>query len=192
MNILTILGSPRLRGNTATILGWFEQQAAAQGHNLTRINLADYELEGCQGCMACQTYDDEPGCIQEDAISDILQSILAADLIVYTSPVYCWGFTAQMKAVIDRHFCLVKWHNGKGHRLFPGKQAMLLTTCGDSAPENADLIQMSFERQIEYLDWHMAGMYVVDNCSEPDQLGELARSAVQDMLSAVASLAKTA
>jgi len=38
MKVITLLGSPRKRGNTATALGWFEEAMKAQGHNIDRVN----------------------------------------------------------------------------------------------------------------------------------------------------------
>jgi hypothetical protein len=46
-----------------------------------------------------------------------------------------------MKALLDRHVCFVKWREGvKVRALLFGKPTALLTTCGGSAEENADLI----------------------------------------------------
>ena len=39
MRITTLLGSPRKNGNTATILGWVEDELAALGHEVNRIAL---------------------------------------------------------------------------------------------------------------------------------------------------------
>ena len=61
MKIITILGSPRRQGNTATVLSMFESLVAAQ-HQVDRVDLVDYDVRGCLGCGACQKVLDEPGC----------------------------------------------------------------------------------------------------------------------------------
>jgi len=124
MHILTILGSPRKHGNTAAVLAQFENLASAQ-HTIERINITDWTVRGCLGCNTCQRTLDEPGCCQRDDGVALLERILAADLVVYASPVYSWGLTAQLKALFDRHYCLVKW-DANEKALMEGRRAMLL------------------------------------------------------------------
>ena len=88
--IVTILGSPRKRGNTATILEHFEARIRAD-HSVKSLSLPR-SIHGCLGCEACQRTLDAPGCVQNDPISELLNQILHADLIVYASPVYVWVF----------------------------------------------------------------------------------------------------
>ena len=183
MNILTILGGPRKRGNTAAVLEQFETLAAAQ-HSVERINITDWTINGCLGCEACQRVLDEPGCRQHDDGVAILKRILAADLVVYSSPVYAWSISAQLKALFDRHYCLVKWSAGE-KALMEGKRAMLLVTCAGSAEENADLVQPMFERQMACMKTAVVGQFVVDNCTTPAELGERAVATAREMLERV-------
>ncbi len=183
MKILTILGSPRRRGNTAAVLGAFEQQASVE-HQVSRLNLTDYTVNGCLGCDACQRALDEPGCRQRDDALAIFARIEAADLIVYASPVYAWSITAQLKALFDRHYCLVKWNAGE-KALLGGRRAMLLVTCGGSAAENADLVQPMFTRQMACMQMEVVGQFVVDNCTTPDELGGRAAAVAAEMTAAI-------
>jgi len=172
MKIVTILGSPRKRGNTAAVLAAFESLVAPQ-HEVDRINITDYRVAGCLGCDHCFSVLDGPGCAQRDDAVQLLERILAADLVVYASPVYCWSFSAQLKALLDRHYCLVKWRDGElAASLATGKHMALLVTCGGGAGDNADLIQVMFDREIDYLGGVVAGKYVVANCGAPAELGE--------------------
>lgn len=181
MKITTILGSPRRHGNTATVLAWFEERVGPE-HTINHIDLNDYRVAGCLGCENCQGVYNQPGCSQADDAEDILQQILDADLTVYASPVYSWGFTAQMKALIDRHFCLIKWRDGEvAQTLAADKRCALLLTCGGSAEENTDLLIPAFRRQIEYSQGVIVGEYVVPNCSTPDQLGAEAVAVAERM-----------
>lgn len=67
-----------------------------------------------------------------------------------------------MKALIDRHYCLVKWQDGAVvNRLFPGRRAALLVTCGGEAADNADMIQTVFARQMDYVVWQAAGVFIL-------------------------------
>jgi multimeric flavodoxin WrbA len=187
MKITTLLGSPRKRGNTAAILRCFEELAAPYAQ-IQRINIVEYEVRGCLGCDACQKKPGIPGCIQKDDTLDILETLLASDVIIYASPVYVWDYTAQLKALMDRHYCLVKWHKGSAHSLMEGKRTALLTTCGGAAAENADLLKLIFQREMEYVKCEIVGMYAVGDCSLPSRLGpqkeETARLMLKDIMAA--------
>lgn len=182
MKILTLLGSPRKNGNTATVLNSFEE--LARNHfQVERIHVPDATIRGCLGCDACQKKLNEPGCVQKDDAAQIFTQMLAADIIVYASPVYAWDFTAQMKALLDRHYCLVKWNTGsESLSLLEGKRAMLLCTCGGVKENNADLIQVIFEREMNYVHGKVIGSYILGNCTTPKQLGETAQETARQML----------
>ena len=181
MKILTILGSPKKHGNTATVLKQFEDLISPI-HQVERINLTDYTIHGCLGCNVCQGKIDEPGCVQKDDAIALINRILTADVMVYATPLYAWSFSAQMKAFIDRQYCLTKWHeNQLANALIGGKYAALLVTCAGPVEENADLIQVTFDRIMAYTHCHVVGKYIVPFCTTPDRLGDKAESIARKM-----------
>jgi len=187
VQVTTILGSPRERGNTATVLGLFERLMAQQGHEVVRIQIGDYQVNGCLGCQACQKTSQALACRQQDDAVEIFKRMIASDAVVYATPLYTYGFTAQMKALIDREYCLVTGNGTPEYRsLLKGKRSALLVTCGGGIEENADLIQTVFEREGHYQEWCIVGKYVVPYCSTPDELGEeafdIARQMARDIL----------
>jgi multimeric flavodoxin WrbA len=181
MNITTILGSPRKRGNTAAVLDHLEA-LLAPAHQVERINLVDYSVKGCRGCDVCQRVTDKPGCMIKDDTAMILDKMIASDIVVYASPVYVWSVTAQMKALLDRSCCLVKWHkNQVANALLEGRRSALLVTCAGTAEDNADLVQQIFDREMAYLRCKVVGKYVVAQCTTPGQLGSIAADTAQAM-----------
>ncbi len=82
MKIITILGSPRTKGNTAKVLSMFEDNVGAK-HEIERINIAQYKVGGCLGCYKCKEIKDEPGCVQKDDALTIFEKMIRADAIVY-------------------------------------------------------------------------------------------------------------
>ncbi|HSR33808.1 MAG TPA: flavodoxin family protein [Anaerolineae bacterium] len=182
MQIATILGSPRARGNTATVLGKFEELMAQQRHEVTRISITDYEVNGCLGCQACQNASKALACRQQDDAVAIFKRMIASDAVVYATPLYTYGFTAQMKALIDREYCLVTGYGSPEYRSqLRGKPSALLVTCGGGIEENADLIQKVFDREGQYQEWCIVGKYVVPYCSTPDELGDEAFDVARQM-----------
>jgi len=184
VQVATILGSPRERGNTATVLGLFEELIAQQGHEVDRIHIIDYEVNGCLGCQACQKVSQELACRQQDDAVGIFKRMIASDSVVYATPLYTYGFTAQMKALIDREYCLVTGYGSPEFRsLLKGKRSALLVTCGGGIEENADLIQKVFDREGQYQQWNIVGKYVVPYCTTPDMLGDEALDTARQMAS---------
>jgi len=146
MRVTTLLGSPRERGNTATVLGLFEELMAQQGHEVDRIHIVDYEVNGCLGCQACQKAGQELACRQQDDAVGIFKRMIASDVVVYATPLYTYGFTAQMKALIDREYCLVTGSGSPGYRSqLKGKRSALLVTCGGGIEENAVRLGQTFK-----------------------------------------------
>ena len=84
MKIMTILGSPRKKGNTAKVLGLFEEMIS-KNHQVYRLNLASIEVNGCLGCGACQKEPDEPGCVQDDEAIAIFKKMQADHYIELAS-----------------------------------------------------------------------------------------------------------
>ncbi len=171
MKILAIMGSPRKKGNTARTLDAFGEELEKLGHNMERIDLSEHEVNGCKGCLVCKNMPDKPGCPQKDDVAGILSRIFAADAVVYATPLYCWCFSAQMKALIDRHCSVVKNYGAPDHKsLMAGKPTALLVTCEDEIEGNADLIQIVYDRINEYIKGKVVGKYIVPNCTAPNSL----------------------
>lgn len=187
MDIVTILGSPRRNGNTATVLSAFETHLAPR-HTIQRINVVDATIHGCLGCDYCQRHPGSPLCAQKDDANAIFERMMQADLLVYASPLYAWDFTAQMKALLDRHYCLTKWKGDQVDRSFlEGKRVMLLVTCGGEIENNADVIQIIFQREMECARCTIAGIHILPGCSTPREIGERLNPLVETMLSEVAA-----
>jgi len=172
MKIITILGSPKKKGNTATVLSMFERKVE-KNHEIERINISQYKVGGCLGCYKCQEIKDEPGCVQKDDAVTIFEKMIQADAIVYASPLYCWGFTSQIKPLIDRHFCLVSGYGTPDHvSLLSGKPTALLVTCAGPVEGNCDAIQNVFNGFSDYGKTVTKGNFILPFCTTPEAIGE--------------------
>lgn len=181
MNVLTLLGSPRKQGNTATVLTMLESEFYGR-HTVERINITSQRVNGCLGCGVCQKTADRLGCVQKDDALSVFERMMAADAVVYASPLYCWDFTAQMKALIDRHFCLVTGYGTPDYRsLVNDKPAALLVTCAGPVEGNADVIQTVFDRVCHFAKARAVNKTILPFCTTPDALGEEARAAARKL-----------
>ncbi len=186
MKVTTILGSPKKNGNTATVLGFLEKLIENE-HEVSRINVAFRDLNGCMGCYACQKVPDALGCVQDDDAASVFEQIIEADVVVYGAPLYCWGFPAQMKPLIDRSLCLSTGYGTPEHKsLVKDKRVALLVTCDGPVEKNADLIQGVFDRYTSFLLCDVIGKYVVPFClkrNEVERTGkEIAGQMAADIL----------
>jgi NAD(P)H-dependent FMN reductase len=182
MKIVTILGSPRNKGNTSKALGFFEQ-LVGKYCEVDRINIASHKVNGCLACNTCKNDYDNPGCIQKDDAVSIFERMMQSDMVIYASPLYCWSFSSQIKALIDRHYCLVKGYGTINYKsLLEAKLVALLVTCDGPIENNADLIQGVFDRLSGYLRCVTLGKYVVPFCMRPDTIDKKGMDVAQRMV----------
>lgn len=99
-NILIISSSPRQNGNSDILCDEFMRGAREAGHGVVKIRLADSHINYCTGCCAC--IGGKGSCVQDDDMNGINEKILAADVLVFASPVYFRSFNGHMKTFIDR------------------------------------------------------------------------------------------
>ena len=175
MQITTILGSARKKGNTATVLGWVEDEMRSMGHDVARIYLNNKTINGCLGCEKCGQKPDEIGCVQKDDAIDIMEQMVSTDVILFASPIYFWGFSAQFKALIDRGYSLVTQYQTPGHTsLLEGKRIGLLVTGEDPYEQNAEGMFAVFNRLVDYYIARNFGELYVGECGGPADLpGEI-------------------
>lgn len=105
MNILLINGSPRKNGNTEIMSDTFLQAASENGHPTEKINLYSTKVNPCLGCDYCRSHDS--ACVQKDGMDDIYLAMDKADLVVFASPLYSCGLSAQLVAVLNRFYSRV-------------------------------------------------------------------------------------
>ncbi len=174
MKVLSIFGGPRRKGNTSKVLAWVEDELKEQRHQVQRVNLSSKKINGCLGCSKCKETPNKPGCIQKDDGNTVIDQMVSSDVVIYASPLYYWGFSAQMKALIDRCHCLYRGVCGSAeHTSFvEGQRQALIVTAADQFENNAELIQTSFQRILVYDKAHSAGELFICNCTTPDELGE--------------------
>ena len=171
MQIMTILGSPKRQGNTAKVLGWIEDQFRNGGHTVDQAHIVDYQVQGCGECMACKKGQVELCSIQDDA-NGLFRRMVKTDLVLFAAPIFCWGFPAQLKALLDRMFCLMDFDGERTDvpRLH-GKPIGLLLTGGGEEADNADMVIRGFGHLVDYLKARQAGHLYIPGCTEPAAMG---------------------
>ena len=130
MKVLILMGSPRLRGNTAELCKYFIDELRVQKTEVKYIELEKMTINPCRECYVCQDVAGEYGCAQKDDMVEIANEILWADLIVLATPIFSWYCTAKMKAVLDRHYGFNKYYGNAEGCLWEDKKVGLIATHG--------------------------------------------------------------
>lgn len=98
--ILILSSSPRRGGNSDTLCDEFMRGAVEAGNEVDKVFLRDKTIRYCTGCSTCSQYN-KP-CPQKDDAAEIIEKMLAADVIVLGTPVYFYAMSAQLKTFLDR------------------------------------------------------------------------------------------
>lgn len=175
MKILVLTGSPRKGGNSSTLADNFTKGAKEAGHHVERFDAAFKNVHPCIGCNKCGMNGD---CIFKDDFEFVRRHITDSDVVVFATPMYYFGISAQLKAVIDRFYAV----NGKIHR---PKKAVLLMTYANTSPTEAEPIKKHYEVLLNYLGWQDAGQIIasgvwpagaVNDTLYPEQAYELGKN----------------
>lgn len=163
MNILILMGSPRLHGNTAELCKPFRAALEARGSQVRYVTLADKTIHPCKGCYACQEISGEYGCCQLDDMEAVVEHIRWADTIVLATPIYAWYCAAPMKNLLDRHYGLNKYYGSAQGSLWAGKAVAILATHGYEGAYATDPFAMGVERLCRHSGLRYLGLYSVQD-----------------------------
>ena len=98
MKIVVLQGSPNLQGSTDLLVENFTKGAQEAGHSVRRFDACKVDVKPFGGSVACGF----EGSNADDDNAMIRDAILESDMVVFASPLYYYGVTAQLKTIIDR------------------------------------------------------------------------------------------
>ena len=172
-NIIVLSGSPRKGGNTDLLVDAFVKGAeknnnvevvshllvdafvkgAEKNNNVEVVSVADYKVNPCIGCNSCF---DRAGheCFQQDDMRTVYDKLKCADVIVVASPVYFYGVSAQLKAIIDRLHTPMR-------NDFKVKKLALILVGAAVLPELFDSIKIQYQLVLNFFKLEDAGMVLV-------------------------------
>lgn len=97
--VLVISSSARRGGNSDTLAERFAQGARDAGNDVEKIFLHDRKINYCLGCGVCGA---TRACVQKDDMAELLEKLVAADVVTLATPVYFYTLNGRMKTFIDR------------------------------------------------------------------------------------------
>lgn len=99
MIVLGIMGSPRIKGNTDLLLDEALKGAQSQGGEVDKLIVDKLNISPCREYYGCLR---DGNCVIRDDMDGIYPKLLNADVVIVASPMFFYGLTSQLKALIDR------------------------------------------------------------------------------------------
>lgn len=147
MKVLIFNGSPR-KGNTCVAIDAVEKgMADAGGFDVTEIEAYNVGVSACIACLQCGC---ESECVFDDDTNDIIDAVEAADAIIFATPVYWWGMTAQLKLIVDKLYCRFE-----KLRTMPKKVGAIVIGEAEQDDPQYKIIPKQFECICDCLGWDM-------------------------------------
>lgn len=123
---IAVVGSPRKGSNTDLLVDYIIQGLNEKNILVDKFILDSSNITTCSGCEYCIKTGK---CLIQDDVTKIIECMKDADGFIFASPSYNHNVTAQMKALLDRTFCLNDYSNGWMSRLSPNKKAIVVGVC---------------------------------------------------------------
>ena len=158
MKIIVLESSPNKNGSSNLLADCFKQGAEEAGHSVEVVDTAHANIHPCIGCIHCGY---EGPCVQEDDVEMIREKILSADMLVFVTPLYYYGMSAQLKTMIDR-FCAFNSSLQRKHM-----KSALLTVAWNSDDWTFEALEAHYKTLVRYLNLEDIGMVLGYGCGTP-------------------------
>ena len=155
MKIIVLMGSPNRKGSTNLLVESFVRGAEEAGHSCDVIDVCHADIHPCTGCVACGY---EGPCVQKDDVEMIRGKLLTSDMVVFATPLYYYGMTAQLKTVVDR-FCAYNSSLSGKHL-----KSALLAVAWNADDWTFEALVSHYKTLVRYINFEDRGMVLGYGC----------------------------
>ncbi len=155
MKIVILKGSPNKDGSSNLLSKNFIKGAKETGHEIIEIDTANANIQPCTGCIHCGY---EGPCILNDDMDIFRKQILKSDMLVFVTPLYYYGMSAQLKTLIDRFCSKNTTIQGKNYK------SALLTVAWNNDDWTFDALEAHYNTLIKYLNLEDKGRVLGYGC----------------------------
>ena len=150
--IVVLVGSMRKEGNTDLLAKAFVD-GASKKNDVEIISVTEYKVNPCIGCNSCFERKDN-SCFQKDDMEIIYRKLAKVDMIVIASPVYFYGISSKLKAIVDRLHTPLR-------NTFRIKKLGLLLVAAATLPTVFDAIEIQYKLVLDFFKLEDAGRVLV-------------------------------
>jgi len=184
VKIAAIGGSPRMKGNSNSLMRIAVEAAVERGASAEVFYPRKMEISGCRACDGCKRTP-ESVCVQKDDMHAIFAAVKACDVLLLASPVYFYGLSSWIKAVVDRFYALIPPAAPEGQdepepRVAPGKGLYLITTQQEASPFYGYQILATVAYGLTWLGMECRGELIATSLDGPkdwERRGDLVEAA---------------
>lgn len=168
MRVLALIGSPRKGGNSDILADEVLKGVRQAGSDTQKIYLDDFFVRPI-GQVADNSRARHDTRADDDFLK-ILDVFLDSDIIIWSTPIYWAGVSAQMKCFIDR---LSSYFNNPHYAdRFTGKGHIFLCTFGRNDKDYSKMVTEPIKNTIETLRGIYLGDICVPSCYEKGKIRE--------------------
>lgn len=161
--ILVLSGSPRKDGNTERLVEAL-MKGAKENNEVEKVSVSEYRVNPCIGCNTCFSREGN-ACFQNDDMAGIYRKLKETDVLIIASPVYFYGVSAQLKAVVDRLHTPMR-------NSFHIKKLGLILVGAAKLPELFDAIITQYRLVLNFFHLEDAGMVLIRGAREKGDVTE--------------------
>ncbi len=99
MKKITIISSSLRNKSSSYTIAKKIEEAAHIKNDVSFIDLHNFNLNFCKGCLACQNTGK---CVIDDDVKNVLEGVSLSDVIVLVTPIYFYSVSGQLKTFLDR------------------------------------------------------------------------------------------
>ena len=169
MNVIALLGSPRKGGNTDILADAVLEGAREAGAQVAKVCLDDLRIRPIAEVGDVRAAREDTR--SDDDFPAVLDRFLDAQVVVFATPVYWAGVSAQLKCFMDRASAYFG-RPGYAER-FQGKGYVVVTAYGSPEPDHGKWVTEPMKTCVEFL----GGQYLGDLAVRAYKKGEVAEMA---------------
>ncbi len=176
--IMILTSSPRKHGNTNTVVQWVIEGAQSAGGEVDCVDVANlkHKFNGCIACYGCQQ-SDKYECVVEDETADLLKRLLDYETLIFATPVFFFGPNAQLKLVLDRMLCHVKFdpETREPRLAVQGGTVGLIATAGGEENDGLGLTDQMFRTMAQFGHNRYVSLLAPKSSTDPREIAANAK-----------------
>ena len=168
VKVLALIGSPRKAGNSDILADEVLKGTRQAGGKTDKVYLDDFSIRPIGEVIDDSRARDDSRA--DDDFPKILEIFLNSEIIVWSTPIYWAGVSAQMKCFIDR---LSSYFNRPQYaEQFTGKGHVFLCTFGRDDNDYSKMVTKPMRNTIETLRGVYLGEICVPSCYQKGKILE--------------------